>query len=122
MEQARFLYDGNGQHRSRGHYRLLSADMVTSAKTKGLFGGISLEGAGIAVRDEENRHYYGKDIRPTDILVMRTVSNPQSADLRDALAKAAAGQSPSQTVLRRISDQAEAQTFSLPTTALRIRP
>ena len=69
----------------------LSADMVTFARAKGLFGGISLEGAVIAVRDEENRDYYGKDVRPTDILLMRTVSNPQSAGLRAALARAARG-------------------------------
>ncbi len=71
----------------------LSADMVTFARTKGLFGGISLEGAVIAVRDEENRHYYGKEVRPTDILVKRTAENPQSASLRTALARAAAGKS-----------------------------
>lgn len=76
----------------------LSADMLTFARAKGLFGGISLEGAVIAVRDEENRHYYGKDVRPTDILMMRTVSNPQSSGLRAALARAASGESaPSQT-------------------------
>lgn len=70
----------------------LSADMVTFARAKGLFGGISLEGAVIAVRDEENRHYYGKDARPTDILLMGKVSNPQSAGLRAALARAASGE------------------------------
>jgi lipid-binding SYLF domain-containing protein len=75
----------------------LSADLVTFARTKGLFGGISLEGAVIAVRDEENRHYYGKEVRPTDILVKRTTENPQSAGLRAALARAAAGKPPSQT-------------------------
>jgi lipid-binding SYLF domain-containing protein len=80
-----------------GATAVLSADLVTFARTKGLFGGISLEGAVIAMRDEENRHYYGKAVRPTDILMMRTVSNPQSAGLRDALARAAAGKTPSQT-------------------------
>lgn len=74
----------------------LSADMVTFARTKGLFGGISLEGAVIAVRDEENRHYYGKGARPTDILLKQTVSNPQSAGLRAALARAARGETPGQ--------------------------
>lgn len=70
----------------------LSADMVTFARTKGLFGGISLEGAVIVLRDEDNRHYYGKDVRPTDILVKRTVENPQAAGLRAALSRAAGGQ------------------------------
>jgi lipid-binding SYLF domain-containing protein len=80
-----------------GATAVLSADMVTFARTKGLFGGISLEGAVIAVRDEENRHYYGKSVRPTDILVKRTAENPQSAGLRAALARATAGKLPSQT-------------------------
>ncbi|MCC6141611.1 MAG: lipid-binding SYLF domain-containing protein [Nitrospira sp.] len=75
----------------------LSADLVTFARAKGLFGGISLEGAVIAVRDESNRHYYGKDVRPLDILMMRTVSNPESAGLRATLARAAEGKSPSRT-------------------------
>ena len=76
---------------------VLSADMVTFSRSKGLFGGISLEETVIAVRDEESRHYYEKYIRPTDILVMRTVSNPQSAGMRAALARPVAGETPSQT-------------------------
>ncbi len=76
-----------------GSTAVLSADMVTFARAKGLFGGISLEGAVIAVRDESNRNYYGKDVRPTDILVKRTVSNPHSGGLRVALARAVRGRS-----------------------------
>lgn len=68
----------------------LSADMVTFSRSKGLFGDISLEGTVIAVR-------YEKYIRPTDILLMRSVSNPQSPGLRAALARAVAGETPSQT-------------------------
>jgi lipid-binding SYLF domain-containing protein len=77
-----------------GSTAVLSADMLTFARTKGLFGGISLEGAVIATRDESNRRYYGKEVRPIDILVKRTVSSPHSAGLRAALARAAAGKSP----------------------------
>jgi lipid-binding SYLF domain-containing protein len=76
-----------------GATAVLSADMVTFARAKGLFGGISLEGAVIATRDEWNRKYYGRDVRPTDILVKRTVSNPHSAGLRIGLARAVKGQS-----------------------------
>jgi lipid-binding SYLF domain-containing protein len=74
-----------------GATAVLSVDMVTFARAKGLFGGISLEGAVIAVRDESNRHYYGKEVRPTDILVKRAVGNPHSGGLRAALARASAG-------------------------------
>jgi lipid-binding SYLF domain-containing protein len=69
----------------------LSADLLTFARAKGLFGGISLESAVIATRDEWNRDYYGKEVRPADILVKGAVMNPQSADLKAALARAAAG-------------------------------
>lgn len=80
-----------------GATAVLSADLVTFSRTKGLFGGISLEGAVIAVRDESNRRYYGKEVRPTEILMMRTVSNPQSADLRATLARLAGTKTPTQT-------------------------
>ena len=71
----------------------LSADLLSFARAKGLFGGISLEGAVIASRDEWNQDYYGKAVRPIDILVKQTVTNPQSAILRAALARASAGTS-----------------------------
>jgi len=79
-----------------GSTAVLSADLVTFARTKGLFGGISLEGAVIAVRDESNERYYGKEVRPTEILMKRTVENPQAAGLRAALARAV-GEKPSTT-------------------------
>jgi SH3 domain-containing YSC84-like protein 1 len=72
----------------------LSADMVSFARSKGLFGGISVEGAVIAIRDESNRRYYGKEARPVDILVKQTVMNPHSADLKAALTHAAGGTTP----------------------------
>lgn len=71
----------------------LSADLLTFARAKGLFGGISLEGAVIATRDEWNQDYYGKGVRPTDILVKRTVKNPRAAGLKSSLARAAQGKS-----------------------------
>jgi lipid-binding SYLF domain-containing protein len=74
-----------------GSTAVLSADMLTFARAKGLFGGISLEAAVVDTWDEANRRYYTKEVRPTDILMKRTVSNPQSAGLRAALARAASG-------------------------------
>ncbi|HWF60904.1 MAG TPA: lipid-binding SYLF domain-containing protein [Nitrospira sp.] len=71
----------------------LSTDLLSFARAKGLFGGISLEGAVIATRDEWNQDYYGKEVRPIDILVKQAVTNPQSAILRAALARAATGTS-----------------------------
>jgi lipid-binding SYLF domain-containing protein len=66
----------------------LSADIVSFSRAKGLYGGISLDGSVIAVREDWNRAYYGKSVTPTDILIHRSVSNPQSAGLIAAVAKA----------------------------------
>ncbi len=69
----------------------LSADLLSFARAKGLFAGVSLEGAVIAFRDEWNSSYYGKTVRPADILIRREVTNPHSAGLREAVTKATAG-------------------------------
>ncbi len=38
---------------------------------------------------EWNTRYFGKEVRPVDILVTRSVSNPGSTELRETVAKAA---------------------------------
>jgi lipid-binding SYLF domain-containing protein len=65
----------------------ISADLVAYAKKKGAFAGISVDGSMIAVSDESNKAYYGKALRPTDIVLKQGGSNPKSADLRNAAAK-----------------------------------
>lgn len=69
----------------------LSADIVSYASSKGLFAGISLEGAVIATRNSWNQAYYGKPTTPTDILVLHNVSNPASAELINAVQEASLG-------------------------------
>jgi lipid-binding SYLF domain-containing protein len=59
----------------------LSADVVTFSRSRGLYGGISLQGAVVAVREALNSAYYGKYATPVDILMRREVSNPHSAAL-----------------------------------------
>ena len=65
----------------------IAADLVAYAKKKGAFAGISVDGSMISVSDESNQVYYGKPVRPTDIIVKHSVSNPKSADLRNAAEK-----------------------------------
>jgi len=65
----------------------IAGDMVAYAKKKGVFVGFSADGSTIAVSDDANAAYYGKLVRPTDIVVKQSVSNPKSADLRNAAAK-----------------------------------
>lgn len=63
----------------------LEADVYSFAKTAGLFGGVSLEGAGILKRDSWNAGYYGTGATPYAILIERRFSNPNAQPLRDAL-------------------------------------
>ena len=67
----------------------LSADILSFSRSKGLYGGVSLQGAVVATRDGLNRAYYGKDVKPSDILVRPRVSNVKAAGLIDEVAKAA---------------------------------
>ncbi len=70
----------------------ISADILTFALSKGLYAGISLEGAVVAVRGEWNEAYYNKPgVTPTDILIGKDVSNPGSTKLIAAVSKAARG-------------------------------
>ena len=58
-----------------------SGDFVAFAKSKGVYGGISLDAQGVAVEDQANLNYYGMPVRPIDILVRGRASNPGSASL-----------------------------------------
>lgn len=46
----------------------LSAEIFAYAKSRGLFAGVSLEGARLAVHHKANERYYGRRIWPEDIL------------------------------------------------------
>lgn len=63
-------------------------DFLSFTKPKGAFVGISLEGAVLATRGEWNKAYYGQEVRPQDIVMIRSVRNPGSASLREAVQKA----------------------------------
>lgn len=65
----------------------MTADLVAYAKKKGAFVGMAVDGSVIAVSDDSNAAYYGKPVRPTDIIVKQSVSNPKSGELRNAAAK-----------------------------------
>jgi lipid-binding SYLF domain-containing protein len=67
-----------------------SVDLLSFSRAKGLYGGISLQGAAVAVRGSLNRAFYGRDVTTTDILIRQEVSNPKAAPLVQAVAQAAA--------------------------------
>jgi SH3 domain-containing YSC84-like protein 1 len=67
----------------------LSADIVSYARAKGLYAGISLDGAVVDVRESLNDAYYGKKVTTTDILIKGTVKNAQANKLKAEVSKAA---------------------------------
>jgi len=66
----------------------LSADILSFSRSKGLYGGVSLQGAVAGSRDSLNEAYYGKVVKPSDILIRPIVRNPQAAKLLEEVAKA----------------------------------
>ncbi len=69
----------------------VQADFISYTRSKGLYGGLNLDGTAVTVSDEWNAAYYGKNVAPPDILVRQNVSNAQAQKLRDRLAKAIGG-------------------------------
>jgi len=67
----------------------VTADFLTFVKGKGLYAGLNLEGAVIAVRDGMNAAYCGRDMMPTEIVVKNDCSNRGANQPREALRKAA---------------------------------
>ncbi len=63
------------------------ADILAFGRSKGAFIGVSLEGAVVKPRDSWNRIYYGKPVRPVDIIYGRLVKNPHADPLRALLKK-----------------------------------
>jgi lipid-binding SYLF domain-containing protein len=65
----------------------LRADIVSFAKTRGLFAGISFEGSLISARSEWNQAYYGRPIAAQQIVLQGEGNNPGAAPLREMLAR-----------------------------------
>lgn len=69
----------------------MDAEILTYSRAKGLFAGISLDGATLRSDKDDNREFYGKDIDPRSILIDGTVEMPPEAR---SLASALSWQSP----------------------------
>ncbi len=76
-----------GQEREAATTTNLRADIYSYSRNKGLFVGMSLEGAVIASREAWNESYYGRAVTADDILAGR-VEAPGAAGLKSALARA----------------------------------
>ena len=66
----------------------LKADYLSFAKSKGAFAGLSLNGSNMRINDKWNSEYYGREVRPVEIIVTHEVTNPKSDKLINAVIRA----------------------------------
>jgi lipid-binding SYLF domain-containing protein len=64
------------------------ADLITFSRSKGLYGGLNLDGTVVSVNDDWNKAYYGKPVLPPDILIKANVSNKGAAKLLGEVTRA----------------------------------
>ena len=66
----------------------VTTDFVAFSRSKGIYGGLNLEGSVIGVANDWNRGYYGADVLPPDILITGNVHNAQSDHMAGTLDRA----------------------------------
>ena len=66
-----------------------TTDVLSFSRSKGIYGGVSLEGMVIGPKSGLNQAYYDQGVSPLDILVNQTVQNPGANDLVAAVTKLA---------------------------------
>lgn len=64
-----------------------TAAIYTYSRSKGLFAGVSAEGAVIGTQKDDNAHYYHRSVTATDILNGHVAPPPGAAHLRAALGR-----------------------------------
>ena len=67
------------------------ADLVSFSRSKGVYGGLNLDGTVVKTSDDWNSAYYGKKVLPPDILVRMDVHAKGADKLLADVAKAAGG-------------------------------
>jgi lipid-binding SYLF domain-containing protein len=66
-----------------------TTDILAFSRSKGIYGGINIEGAVLKIRKDWNHDYYGSDTSPREILIERTATNSHADSLRNAVANLA---------------------------------
>jgi lipid-binding SYLF domain-containing protein len=67
----------------------VTSDFVSFARSKGVYGGLNLDGTVISVNNDWNSAYYGKAVLPPDILVRGSATSPQAHSLLQSIDTAA---------------------------------
>lgn len=68
-----------------------TTDIIAFSRSRGLYGGVSLEGALLNTRPTWNEAYYGTPVKPADIIYRNSAANARSASLQQAVASLADG-------------------------------
>jgi lipid-binding SYLF domain-containing protein len=68
-----------------GGAKAQTTDILAFSRSRGLYGGMSLEGAFLQPRHSWNREYYGADVGPVDIIYRKEAARPNSATLQNAV-------------------------------------
>lgn len=63
------------------------ADFVSFSRSKGLYGGLNLEGSVLQVRDSLNSAYYERNVTPREILQNKITGEPTAKELRAIVEK-----------------------------------
>ncbi len=66
----------------------VTADLIAFARSKGVYGGLNLDGTVVNTNDAWNGAYYGRSVLPTDILVRKTVTSANASPLLSDVASA----------------------------------
>jgi SH3 domain-containing YSC84-like protein 1 len=67
----------------------LVADFISFSRSKGIYGGLNLDGTVASTSDEWNRIYYGRAVTVTDILYRESARNKQANELINVVEAAA---------------------------------
>lgn len=65
-----------------GGAKAATADILAYARSKGAFGGFTVEGAVVRTKDGWNNSYYESTVTPSDILITKKVSNKQADEIK----------------------------------------
>jgi lipid-binding SYLF domain-containing protein len=67
----------------------ITTDFVAFSRSKGVYGGLNLEGSVIAVNNDWNAAYFGKPVTPTDIVMTGKVHNVEANRIAQELNRVA---------------------------------
>ncbi|MEO8506672.1 MAG: lipid-binding SYLF domain-containing protein [Betaproteobacteria bacterium] len=67
----------------------ITTDFVAFSRSKGIYGGLNLEGSVIAVNNDWNSAYFGKPVTPTDIVMTGKVRNAEADRIAQELNRVA---------------------------------